>query len=248
MSRERRPSAAAAGARGRVLGLLLLLPVLAVAAVAWRALFADLQVAVVDAKLAGIAWRVDALETLRHAAALTPWRAAPHVATARTLTTIGEMDAAMSETARAAGVDPSNSFHYLYWARLRGSTDRYDLPLLRAYEQAVAMAPNDDHVRWTVATDAVMRWRHGDSDLRALWARSIDFNLERRQRNALLRVVVYNGKEVPFCAALGKRPNLSEWCAWIKPARQRCLAENLPPKGEQWCLTTGFPTLKALPP
>ncbi len=248
MSRERSPSLAAAGAKGRVLGLLLLLPVLAIAALSWRTLFADLQIAITDAKLTGIAWRVDTLETVRYAATLTPWRAAPHVAAARTLTTIRELDAALDETAIAAGLDPSSSFHYLYWARLRGSSDRYDLPLLQAYEQAIALAPNDDHVRWTVATDGVMRWRHGDSDLRALWTRSIDFNLERRQRNALLRVVVYNDKEASFCAALGNRPTLAEWCTWIKPARKNCLAENLPPKGEQWCLTSGFPTLKALPP
>lgn len=230
-----------------MLGLLLLLPVLAIAAVSWRALSADLQLAIANAQLNGIAWRVDTLTSIANAARLTPWRAAPHVAASRTLTTVKDLDAALDAAAAAAVRDPSNSFHWLYWARLRGSRDLYDLQTLRAYEQAVALSPTDDSVHWSIATDGILRWRHGDAALRQAWIRSIDFNLERRQRNALLRFVAYYVKEIPLCAAIGKRPSIAQWCTWIKPMRNACLAEGLNQKALQGCTALGFPTLVSRP-
>lgn len=247
MTRRRRTRAAAkTSAAGRWLSALLLLPVLALSALAIQTLVADLQFAVVDAKLAGVGWRVDPLQTIRDSAARTPWRSSPRLSAARVLSTTSDLEGALRETEAALARDPASAGNWLYLARLRGTLGRFDAQTRQAYEHAVALEPNADHIHWAIALDGILRWRHGDDALRAVWNRSIAFNLERKQRNALLRVVIDYGKERPFCAnQRAARPDLVEWCDWIQPVRATCLRPDIPRKSATWCRSIGFPTVVA---
>ncbi|MDP9142733.1 MAG: hypothetical protein M3O62_18335 [Pseudomonadota bacterium] len=219
----------------------LILPVTAVLLLSGSALFSSINSNLADSALNGVRWRFDVLERAKSAVAWAPWRSAPRMQTAQILTTIYEMDAAVLAASAALQSAPADALQWVYWARLRGASDQYDNSLLHGYRLAVSLAPNAWNVRESIALDGVMRWRHGDEGLRQVWTESINYALYRRRKEFSREIVRY-GRDPYFCATVGERLPLKDWCALAKRARAVCADEKIKPAGIAWCQGRGFPT------
>ncbi len=225
----------------RWLAAALIVPVAAVLLLSASALLSSINSNLADSALNGVKWRFNVLERSRSAIAWAPWRSAPRMQEAQLLTTVYRMEEAVLAASQALQRAPADALQWVYWARLRGAADRYDSTLLDGYRLAVSLAPNAWNVRESIALDGVMRWRHGDEGLRQIWTESINYALHRRRKEFSREIVRY-GRDPYFCATVGERLPLNDWCALATRARAVCADENIKPAGVAWCQGRAFPT------
>jgi len=225
----------------RLIVAALAVPVAVVLLLSGSALISSINSNLADSALNGVRWRFDVLDRAKSAVDWAPWRSAPRMQEAQVLTTTYDMDAAVQAASEALQRAPADALQWVYWARLRGAADHYDNSLLQGYRLAVSLAPNAWNVRESIALDGVMRWRHGDEDLRQVWTDSIDYALHRRRKEFSREIVRY-GRDPYFCATVGKRLPLNDWCALATRARAVCADEQIKPAGIAWCQGRGFPT------
>ncbi len=224
----------------RLVAAALTLPVCSLLLVAASALASEVYSGVSRSILSGLRWRLDPMALSAEAVALAPWRSEPHLLAAQITSTHRRMADAADLAGQAALTSPADARIWTYWARLRGSADRYDAALTAAYRLASRRAPYEHNIQRSIAADGLLRWRHGDEALREIWTASIAYTIFREPKPFLLSVT-RQGRDPYFCATVGKRLPLDQWCTVTARARVACLAPRIDTKTANWCHHVGFP-------
>lgn len=228
----------------RLVAAALMVPALGMLLVAASALTSELYSGISRSIMQGLRWKLDPATLSAEAVALTPWRSETRLLAAQITSTSGRMADASDIVAQAALESPGDARVWVYWARLRGAADRYDASLTEGYRLASNRAPYARNIQESIATDAVFRWRHGDEELRGIWTSSIAYALYRDPKPFLLSIV-RSGRDPYFCATVGQRLPLEQWCDLAGRARTACLAPRVDAKTAQWCRQVGFPVAGA---
>lgn len=217
-----------------------MLPALVLLLFAAAALTSELYSSIGRSVLEGLRWRLDPATLSTEAVALAPWRSETHLVAAQITSTTGRMADAADLVGQAALASPGDARVWAYWARLRGAADRYDPSLAAGYRIASQRAPYAQNIQESIARDAVFRWRHADADLREIWTSSIAYMLYREPK-PFLTSIVHSGRDPYFCAAVGQRLRLDDWCKVTRRARAGCLLPRIDAKAVEWCRQVGFP-------
>jgi hypothetical protein len=223
----------------RLLGLILAVLSLALAAAGAAALVADASAQ--DAGIAALA-SAERLESAAAAVRRQPWNDGFRLVYARLLLPADSSDLAAAPASgaqfqAALRLAPANAADWLRWEEFLARTEPGGPALGQAAEQLNRLAPNEPNLQVLQADLAVRSWHRATPAAQAAWLENLRYAIQH-DRGAFLLHSFRIGEEDNLCrssAALG----LDDWCDLARKTRVACLGGPLNAGQVQWCRMMG---------